>query len=156
MGGDNILTLTTIFFRVLRVSNGDSVSSAPTIEQSVMISERDRDRGHGRDFGGHKSFERGHGSYGGRQSGSDKGPRKCRHMGGIITSIRSVGRNLVTLNGYDWLILTLLPLVILLMLFKPPLLVLPLWYFHRQSMIGCTSPSSLKTTIQQLMHHLQV
>ena len=72
-------------------------------------------------------------------------------VGGIITSLRSAGRNLVALNGYNWLILTLLPLVILLMLLRPlflVLLVLSLWYFHRLSMVDWASSSSLRTTIQ--------
>ena len=47
---------------------GDSVSSAPTIDQSAMVSEHDRGRGRGYDFGGHESFGGRRGSYGGRQS----------------------------------------------------------------------------------------
>ena len=78
-------------------------------------------------------------------------------VGGIITSLRSTRRNLVALNRHSWLILTLLPPVILLMLLQPlflVLLVLPLWYFPRLGMIGCANSSSLRTTIQQLMHPL--
>ena len=62
--------LTATFSRVMRVSTGSEVSSAPTIEQSVMIF------GRGRDFGGQeRGFDgRGRRSYGGRQSASEKGP----------------------------------------------------------------------------------
>jgi len=66
----------------------------------------------------------GHGSYGGRHSGFDKGPRQCRHFRRNNHILRSAGRNLVALKGHSWLIPTLLPLVILLMLLQPLLLVL--------------------------------
>ena len=80
LGGDSILTLTSTFSRVMRVSTGSDVSSAPSIEQSAIISGRGR--GRGRDFGGRgRGFVRGRGSYGGRQSASEKGPRQCRHCG---------------------------------------------------------------------------
>jgi len=48
---------------------------------------------------------------------------------GIITSLRSAWRSMDTLNGHRWLILTLLPLAMLLMLLQPllVLLVFPLW-----------------------------
>ena len=48
--GDSILTLTATFSRVTRVSIGADVSSTPFIEQSAMISGRDR--GRSCDFGG--------------------------------------------------------------------------------------------------------
>jgi len=47
--GDKIPTLTATS-RVMRVSTGSEVSSAPSIEQSVMIFGRGRGRAHGRDF----------------------------------------------------------------------------------------------------------
>jgi len=47
LGGDSILTLTVTFSRVMRVSTGANVSSASFIEQSVIISGRDRGRGRG-------------------------------------------------------------------------------------------------------------
>ena len=59
--GDSIPTLTVIFSRVMRVFTGDYVFSAPSIEQSGMISGRSRGPSRGRDFGG-----RGRGSYGGK------------------------------------------------------------------------------------------
>ena len=79
LGGDNILTLTVTFSRVMRVSTGAAVSSAPSIEQSAMVSGcgcgRDRDFGEsGRGFVGG-----GRGSYGGRHSASEKGSRQCKH-----------------------------------------------------------------------------
>jgi len=42
LGGDSILTLTVTFSRVMWVSTGSDVSSAPFIEQSAMISGRGR------------------------------------------------------------------------------------------------------------------
>jgi len=42
LGGNSILTLTVTFLRVIRVSTGSKISSAPSIEQSAMIF------GHGR------------------------------------------------------------------------------------------------------------
>jgi len=50
----------------MRVSAGSDVSSAPSIEQSVMIFGRGRGRGHGCDFGRpERRFVRGgHESYG--------------------------------------------------------------------------------------------
>jgi len=74
LGGDNILTLNTTFSRVMRASTGDSVSSAPTIEQSVMIFGHDRGRGGGRQFGGRSM-------YGGKLGSLDKGPLQFRHCG---------------------------------------------------------------------------
>jgi len=61
----------------MRVSTEDGVSSAPTVEQSVMFSIRGR--GRGRDFGGRGFLRGGRSSYDGRQSGFKKGPRQCRH-----------------------------------------------------------------------------
>ena len=74
LGEDNILTLTVTFSRDMRVFTRDDVSSAPFIEQSAMIFGRDR--GCGSDFGGRgRGFVGdGRGSYGGRQSASEKGP----------------------------------------------------------------------------------
>jgi len=46
LGGDSIPTLTATFSRVMRVSTGADVFSAPSIEQSVMVSGHGR--GHGR------------------------------------------------------------------------------------------------------------
>ena len=64
--GDNILTLTVTFSRVMLVSTEVDVFSAPSIEQSAMVSGRDRGRCRGRDFGGrgHKFVESDRGSYG--------------------------------------------------------------------------------------------
>ena len=52
LGEDSIPTLTPTFSRVMRVSTETDVSSAPSIEQSTMVSGRDRGRGRNRDFGG--------------------------------------------------------------------------------------------------------
>ena len=120
LGGDNILTLTVTFSRVVRVSTGADVSPTPSIKQSVMVSGHGRGRGRGsdRDFGVRGSFGGGRGSYGGSQNVVDKRPRQCKHCG--RTSLRSV-ESLVTVNRHSWLMLTLLPLVILLifMLLQP-------------------------------------
>ncbi|XP_020260332.1 uncharacterized protein LOC109836748 isoform X2 [Asparagus officinalis] len=83
LGGDTIPSLTAIFFRVMQVSTGvtsdTTTPSPPTMDQSVMFSNRGkgRGRGRGRDSGG------GRGSFGGRQGESDKGSRQCGHYGRI-------------------------------------------------------------------------
>jgi len=71
---DSIPTLTAVFSRVMRVSTGVDVSSAPLIEQSIMIYMRDKGRDRGRDFRGRgREYVGGErGSYGGRQSASEK------------------------------------------------------------------------------------
>jgi len=126
--GDSILTLIATFFRVMHVSTGANMSHAPSIEQSVMVSGRDRGRGrgHGCDFGGRGSFGGDHGSYAGRQAVGDKGSGNVSIAGETGPSLRNAGRSLVTLNGHSWLMLILLPLVILLifMLLQPLTLVL--------------------------------
>jgi len=48
MGGDNIPTLTATFSRVMHVSTGANVTTAPSIEQSIMTSGRGRGHGRGR------------------------------------------------------------------------------------------------------------
>ena len=50
--GDSILTSTATFLRVMRVSTRADVFSAPSIEQSAIVSGRGRSRGRGHDFGG--------------------------------------------------------------------------------------------------------
>jgi len=77
LGGDSNL------LKSYAVSTGADVFSAPSIEQSVMVSGRDRGHGHHCDFGGQGrgSIGGGRGSYEGRQSTSEKGPRHCRHYG---------------------------------------------------------------------------
>jgi len=66
--------------------------------------------GHGRgrgsgcrcDFvGGHGLFGEDRGSSGARVTVSDKGPGYVSIVEGLITSLKSVGRNLVTLNGHN-------------------------------------------------------
>jgi len=55
-------------------------------------------------------------------------------VAGIITYLRNAERNLIALNGHSWLMLTLLPLVVLLVLIQPlslVLLTLPLWHYHK-------------------------
>ena len=51
--GDSIPTLTATS-RVMRVSTRSDVSSAPSIEQSTMISGRGKSCGRGHDFGGQR------------------------------------------------------------------------------------------------------
>jgi len=104
LGGDNIPTLIATFSRVMCVSTGADVTTTPFNEQSVMASECGRGcgRGYERDFvGGHGSFGGGRGSYSGRQTVGDKGPGSVSTAEGISTSLRSVGKNLVTLNGHN-------------------------------------------------------
>jgi len=64
---------TATFSRVMRVSIGADVFSAPSIELSVMIRGRD----HGRDFRGRECgfVGGGRGSYGDRHNASEKGLR---------------------------------------------------------------------------------
>jgi len=54
LGGDSIPTLTVTFSRIIRISTGADVSSAPSIEPSTMVSGRGRGRDpdRGRDFEG--------------------------------------------------------------------------------------------------------
>jgi len=69
-----------MFFRVMRVSTRVGVSTASSIEQSVMAFGRRR--GRGCDFvGGCSSFGGGRGFYGDRQIVGDNGPRQCKHCG---------------------------------------------------------------------------
>jgi len=124
----------------MRVSTGSDVSSAPSIEQSVMISGRGRGRGRGRDFGrrGRGFVGGGRGSYGGRQSTSEKAPGNVSIVKVAITSPKSTGRNLDVLSGYNYLILVLLPRVVLLRVLQMLFLILPRLYCHR-SMIDSNS-----------------
>ena len=84
LGGDNIPTLTATFPRVMRVSTGADVTTAPSIKRSDIASGRGRarGRGYGRDFaGGRGSLGGGRDSYSGRQTVGDKEPRQCKHCG---------------------------------------------------------------------------
>ena len=65
----------------MRVSTGSEVASAPSMEQSAIISGRDRGRGSGRDFGGRGFIRGGRGSYESRERASEKDHRQCRHCG---------------------------------------------------------------------------
>jgi len=113
--GDSIFTLTATFSRVMRVSLELIVFSAPSIEQSVMISGCGRGRGRGRDFRG-----RGRGFVGGgRGSYEDrvplrKDPGNASTVDAIITSPRSAERNLIDLSGQSYLSLILLLRIALL------------------------------------------
>jgi len=80
---DGILTLTATFSKVIHASTGADVSSASSIEQSIMYSGhgRGRDSGRDRDFGGHGSFGAERCFTGSRQSAPDKKPRHCTHCG---------------------------------------------------------------------------
>jgi len=155
--GDSILTLTATVLRVMRVSTRVDVFSAPSIEQSAMISRHGRGCDHGRDFEGWgRGFVGGgRGSYGGRQSASKKGPDNADTVDKVITSPRSAGRNLVELSRHNFLSLIFLLRVALLRIIHqlPPLFLdLLRLYGHRRSMIDFDSYSSLKTIFQQLMH----
>ena len=78
LGENSILILTASLSKIMRVSTGSDISSASSIEQSVVISGCGR--GHGRDFEGQeRGSVRGCGSYGGRQSASEISPRQCKH-----------------------------------------------------------------------------
>jgi len=76
-----------VFLRWLSPSRGYAISteadisSAPSIEQSAMISGLDRSRARGRDFGGReRRFVGGEcDSYGGKQSSSEKELWQCRY-----------------------------------------------------------------------------
>jgi len=76
-------------------------------------------------------------------------PNNVSIVVGIITSLRSVRRNLVALMGTAYQ-LTLLPRVKLLMLDQPLSLVLlhlPLWYCQRTSTMDYVTSSSLRVVI---------
>ena len=62
LGRDNILTLAATFSRVMRVSSGADVTTAPSIEQFAMASGRGRGRGREHYFRGRR------GSFGGRRA----------------------------------------------------------------------------------------
>jgi len=119
LGGDSILTLTATFSRVMRVSTRADVFSAPSIEQSAMVSGHGR--GRGRDFGGRgrRFVGGGRGSYGGRQSPLRKVPGNAGIVDAVIASPRSVERKLVDLSGHIYLSLILLPCVALLRTIHP-------------------------------------
>ena len=97
--GDSIPTLTATFSRVMRVSTGADISSAPSIEQSAMISGRGI--GRGRDFGGLVSFVGVRGSYGGRQGVVDKGLRQCEHCRRNNQISEQCWEDLVALNVHS-------------------------------------------------------
>ena len=70
----------------------------------------------------------------------NEGPRQCRHRG---RNNHITEKCWEKFSRPEWVVdLTLLSLVILLMLLQPLILFLPLWYFHRLSMIGRASSSS--------------
>ena len=78
-----------------------------------------------------------------------RGPDNVSIMRRIIISLRIVGRSMVTLNRHNWLILTLLPMVVLFMLLDPlplVLLALPLFCYHRMSMTDCVNSSFFQTS----------
>ena len=62
---------------------------------------------------------------------ADKVPLRKDLMDAVITSPRSVGRNLVELSGHNYLILILLPRVVLLRTLHPSS-----WLFHGCSITG--------------------
>ena len=140
LGGDSISVLAATFSRVMQVSTGFEASSAPSIEQSVMIFGSGRGRGRGRDFGGRgrRFIGGGCGSYGSRQSAFEKAPSNVGIVDLAITSPKSAGRNLNVLSGHSYLILVLLPYMVLL---KVHLLFLTLPWLNcrRRSMIDSDS-----------------
>ena len=129
---DNILILTRNFFRVMRVSTRD-VSSTPIIKQSAKVSERGRGRDRDRDLKEDiDPLERDVAQIVADRVILIRNPYNVSIVVGIITSLRSVGRNLVALMGTAYQ-LTLLPRVKLLMLDQPLSLVLlishSVWFF---------------------------
>jgi len=115
LGGDNIPTLTAIFSRVMRVSTGTDVITAPPIEQSAMASGHGRGRGRDRErdfMGGRGSFGVDHGSSGAKLIVSDKGSRLCKHCGMTNHTSEKCWEKFYPLSGYNSLILILLSLVI--------------------------------------------
>ena len=76
LGGDKNIILSVTFSRVMSISTRADVSTAPSIEQSIMASGR----GKSRDFiGGRATFGGSRGSYGSRQTVGDKKPRQCKY-----------------------------------------------------------------------------
>jgi len=111
--GDSIPTLVTTFSRVMQISTSSDVSSAPSIEQSVMISRHGRD--HDRDFGGReRGSVRGVDLMEADKVSLRKASCNIGIMDVVITSPKSAGRNLVDLSGHSYLSLILLPRVLLL------------------------------------------
>jgi len=105
--GDSTPTLTTTFSRVIRVSTGADVSFAPSIEhQSVMVSRRGCGRNLEEDDEDLLEVDVAH-------MEADRVPLRkaisnAGTMDAVITSPRSVGRNLINLSGRSYLSLTLL------------------------------------------------
>ena len=97
--GDSILTLTATFSKVMRVSTRANVFSAPSIEQSAIVFGRGRDR----DFGGRGCWfvGGGRGSYGAVPL--RKNPDNADTVNAVITSPRSVRRNLINLSRHSFL-----------------------------------------------------
>ena len=113
-----------------------------SIEPFAIVHGCDRGPGCVRHFEeGRSSFGGGRGSYDGIHRGIlIRGLGNVSIAGGMTTSLRSAGESLVALNEQNWLMLTLLPLLILriFMLLQPPtlvLLALPLLIYHRRSTI---------------------
>ena len=134
----------------MRVSTVANVSSTLIIEQSAMISGCGRGRGRDHDFrGGRGLFRGGRGSYGGIYRGFNKGPRQYKHCRrnnhisekcwkkfGHLEWAQMADADSSIPGGAH--VLQLFPLV---------LLALPLWCYHRKSMIDCVNSSSLRTVI---------
>jgi len=105
----------------MRVSTGTDVSSAPFIEQSVIVSGRGRCRGRDHDL---EEEDDDLLEVDVARMEADRVPLR-KALGNadtvvaVITSSRSVGRNLVDLSGYCYLSLTLLLRVALLRTIHP-------------------------------------
>jgi len=77
-----------------------------------MISGCGRGRGRSRYFRGRGCgyVGDGHGSYGGRQSASEKDSGNVGIVDTVTTFLKNAGRNLIDRSGHSYLILILLPL----------------------------------------------
>jgi len=116
--------------RGVNVSILIQIAMAKVVFVAVILEDK------GVDFGG------GHGSYGGRQSASEKRPGNAGIVYAVITFTRSAGRNLVDLSGHSYLSLILLLRISLLRTIcpLPPLFLdLPLLYWHMRNIIDFDS-----------------
>ena len=132
--GDSILTLMAIFSSVLRVSIGADIFSAPSIEQSVMISGCGRGRDHCCYFGGREL-----GLMEADRVPMRKDPGNVGIIDALITSLRNAGRNLVDLSGHIYLILVLLTRVVFFRVLHLLFLTLPRLYCRMRSMVDSNS-----------------
>jgi len=115
-----MLTLTVTFSRVKRVSTGADAFFASSIEQSVMIFGRDRGRGRNFVGRGRDLLEVNMACMEADTVPLRKDLSNADTVDTVITSPRSAGRNLIDLNGHNYLSLILLLHVPLLGTIDPP------------------------------------